>query len=374
MEDIIKKEALSQMLSPQDPADKRQSAHSKTIKTIDDLLKNIELRNKCKAILGFGYDDLKPDHFYEYEAEEKNEEIVRLLEDLGVLKADWTSFGKQLRSMYGMRKIIIAVDNNSVIDFFDRLSGKNTRIEKTTLRLVAHQLADGRDMDEFFESLESCGVPTSLFQYDENYPIDNEWLIAFDILKIYASSSRPEDLKIVFRIIEKSAHLIMFGGDEKKSFEFQNKISEYLQYDGYCFDNGKITKATEELIRNIKSRRKGMLGSVESSRGAKISLSSHKIIFDDNGAMIVTGELKCPLPPHKNEHFFCRAMFQFLPKEFIDWSTIYEKMENIEPIDEDKNKRSVLDTMYAVNNRVKEIFNTDDKLFTWKEKSITRNY
>lgn len=253
MKNEIKNEALEQMLPKQDPADKRKSGYSKTIKTVDDLLKNIELRNRCKRVLGFGYDDLTPEQFYKYEAEERDEEIVRLLEDLGVLKADWTGFQKQ---PLGRRKIIIAVDNNSVINFFDRLNGKNTKISNITLRFVAHQLADNRDAVDFFELLESCGIPKSLFQYDETYPIDNEWLIAYDILKLYSSSAKQKDLDTVFRIMEKTARPIMFGGDEKKSLEFINKLDVYLQHDGYCFGkDGKIIKNSGDKHNNSAAQK-----------------------------------------------------------------------------------------------------------------------
>ena len=42
--------------------------------------------------------------------------------------------------------------------------------------------------------------------------------------------------------------------------------------------------------------------------------------------------------------------------------------------DAEKEKRSVQDTMYALNKRIKETINTEDDLFIWKEKSIKRNY
>ena len=179
-----------------------------------------------------------PNHFYTYEAEEKNDEIVLLLEDLGFLKADLTGLVvNQKHRSIGNRLITIVVDGSKALKFFDRINGKNTRISKTALELVAHQLADGKNKDDFFELLENCGVPKSLFQYDESYPIDNEWLIAYAILKLYSSSSRQEDLEIVFRIMEKSARPIMFGGDDEKSLEFQDNVGGYLQDDGYCFDD-----------------------------------------------------------------------------------------------------------------------------------------
>lgn len=107
---------------------------------------------------------------------------------------------------------------------------------------------------------------------------------------------------------------------------------------------------------------------------SKIKLATSKVSFDDNEPKIIAGKAECILPPFKNEHYFCRSMFKHLPKEFIDWSIIYTEMCGNEPNDHSKNKRAVQDTMYAVNNRIKEILPTDDDLFTWKEKSVVRNY
>ncbi|MFA5993846.1 MAG: hypothetical protein WC823_02685 [Parcubacteria group bacterium] len=248
---------LDKLLPPQDQKDKRKSGYSKTIRTVADLLKNIELRNKCKVILGRDY-DLTPNHFYTYEKEEKDMETVLLLEDLGFLKADWTGLkNNQKHRLIGNRLITIAIDGNKAISFLDRISGKKTKISKTALELVAHHLADNKNIDEFFDLLENCGIPKSLFQYGENYPIENEWLIAYDILKLYGSSSRQEDLNVVFRIMEESARPIMFGGDEEKSLEFRDKLSGFLQRIKYCFnDDGKIVKATKKLIENINNRQK----------------------------------------------------------------------------------------------------------------------
>lgn len=255
MEIINENEQLNQLLPSQDPKDRRNSGYSKTIQTVNDLLKNIELRNKCKAILGWGY-DLESDHFYTYEADERDDELVLLLEDLGILKADWTGLIKnQKHRSVGNRLITIAVDGNKAIEFFNRINGKKTKIHKDILEIVAHQLADGKSTDNFFEILENCGIPKTLFQYDESYPIDNEWLIAYDIMKLYSSSLNQEDHDVVFQIMGEAARPIMFGGDEEMSQDFKDQVSSYLKHIGYCFDdNGKIVKSTKKLLKNLVNR------------------------------------------------------------------------------------------------------------------------
>ncbi len=107
----------------------------------------------------------------------------------------------------------------------------------------------------------------------------------------------------------------------------------------------------------------------------KISLGSQNIGLDDNKATLLIGEHRCQLPPFKNEHYFCRAMYEHELNEPIDWSSIYEKMtgkkfEDAKSVE--KNMRMVRDTMYAVNNRIKATVNTEGDLFKWENKSIKR--
>ncbi len=110
----------------------------------------------------------------------------------------------------------------------------------------------------------------------------------------------------------------------------------------------------------------------------KNSLRAASIELDDNNSSIKIDRKAIPLPPYKNEHFFCRAIFQHPVNEFVDWSIIFESMDkalnSVTKNDSEKDKRMIQDTMYAVNKRIREVFNTDDDLFTWKEKAIKRNF
>lgn len=113
---------------------------------------------------------------------------------------------------------------------------------------------------------------------------------------------------------------------------------------------------------------------------SKISLKSVKIIYNDNEVVLKIENQKCQLPPYKNEHYFCRAMYEYDVNEPVDWSIIYEKMtgyyENYygKPQKIRENWRLVYDTMAALNKRIKKVANTDDDLFTWQEKTVRRNY
>jgi len=100
---------------------------------------------------------------------------------------------------------------------------------------------------------------------------------------------------------------------------------------------------------------------------------SAKVEFLDNEPALKCADKKCPLPPFKNEHFLCRVMFEYPINETIDWSIIAEEMDKlaISTTGKEKTKRSLYDTVRAINERVREIFEID-KLFDWTEKTIKR--
>jgi len=104
------------------------------------------------------------------------------------------------------------------------------------------------------------------------------------------------------------------------------------------------------------------------------TLASKDLHFEDDEAAIYIMGKKCALPPYKNEHDFCRAMFKRPVDKFIDWSVIYEEMTGGDFENSEKDKRIVQDTMYRINKRIKKFCHTDNDLFTWKIKTVKRNY
>jgi len=133
----------------------------------------------------------------------------------------------------------------------------------------------------------------------------------------------------------------------------------------------KITEMPELKIQGISNQK-------EVEDIAKTNLSGNTISFDDDKAKIVVGNKECQLPAYKNEHYFCRAIWQHPVNEFVDWSIVFENMDKTlnsgNKKDSTKDKRSIQDTMYNLNKRIKSVIDTDDDLFTWKERSIKRNY
>lgn len=109
-----------------------------------------------------------------------------------------------------------------------------------------------------------------------------------------------------------------------------------------------------------------------------LSLEGKVVTFDSIEAKISVEGKNCQLPPYKNEHSLCTAMFEYRKGEAVDWSEVFEKMSGFTRTPTGRNTkndtRSVQDAVYAVNTRVRETFHTEDDLFSWQSKSVIRNF
>lgn len=125
----------------------------------------------------------------------------------------------------------------------------------------------------------------------------------------------------------------------------------------------KITIADKEKFANLYTQVKSLPTGSDSP-----------VEFDDNKGVLVCGDKRCQLPPYKNEHYFCRAVFEYPVNEPVDWSLIFERIsghQKDEEYDTKKAKRKVYDAMEALNERVEEVLGVKD-LFIMREKTITR--
>lgn len=110
----------------------------------------------------------------------------------------------------------------------------------------------------------------------------------------------------------------------------------------------------------------------------KERLSDSKVTFDDDKAIIRIDDTICQLPPFKNEHFFCRAMFEYPANEPVGWDVCYEKMTGYykELYEKSKNTknghRMVFDTVRNLNKRIQEVANVSENLFICQQKTIRR--
>jgi hypothetical protein len=395
----------------------KKSVYYDRARNLDELLRDVELRNRCLDLLHWGR-EFGRGKFLKTSISERdgNDDLVLLLENLGLLRADWKGLKDQLAyKEIGARNIEVTIDGTKVSDLVDRAEGKNAFIRRQTLEVIARHLGDSATFDQLTKFLGSWGVPDSLIMPN------TKWRMVEIVLIYYAASSHVENHKMLFKILEESVHPLMFGGDKERSLEVQDKFSTYMQYDGYCFSEGRVVKVDDDLVRKIAEREKarkdkpvspelanllsgffappapkpvlksepteikivGMpelfFRNAEENKNSmpfakeKIQLQTLEIKYDDDKATLSISGKKCSIPPFKNEHYFCRAMYEHAIGEPIDWSLIYEKMTGETPKNKEK-WHSVYDTMQALNMRVKIGVNTDNDLFTWQEKTVKRNF
>jgi len=538
------------------------------IKSIDDILADIPLRNVClKIIERFG--ELKRGHTYATDIIEADEqgsyqpyELILLFKEFGLVeKIDREGFYNQTKyKAVGKRRLEFTLNADKVLDFIDRTNGKQSIIKKKALEFIARRIGEmstGNELIDFFKGL---GVPECLIVYP-----NTKWVMVYDILLYYASSSDKKKHQKLFRILEDICHPLMHGGDEKLAQETANLFNSYLSYDKICIDFDEKERAYrcsnfrvpsedekqeilieiyeeeerrykllrenkekisifrksyqslmglaeifcnnfqnlkhEEIVElnkyylhlcntlnkiyielklyevldgyknyqkpfeNLFSAEKELKGSIvwdvvrremsavfgeietlyhkieasdvltepdtqeslnkiqlylsnlkkkndtknkalkdkntekslvqkieivnpikilsgENSKDKlklKIHLENTTIDYDDNKPSIKIGKKEVALPPYKNEHFLCRAMYEYRKGEAVDWSIIWEKMTGYDenpdkPEPQKSDWHSVYDTMRALNKRIQECISTDNFFLVWKEQTITRNY
>jgi len=90
------------------------------------------------------------------------------------------------------------------------------------------------------EFLANCGISRELIEYPQT-----KWRMVNDVLTTLATSNKPKDQELLFKVIEEASHPLMHGGDENLAKETEIKFNKYLKYDGFQLHNFKIKKTTE---------------------------------------------------------------------------------------------------------------------------------
>lgn len=126
-----------------------------------------------------------------------------------------------------------------------------------------------------------------------------------------------------------------------------------------------IIETSDIIARRIKGS--------DSDGQPKTRLSEQQIRFNDDNATIFVGSKRCPLPVCKYEHYFARTMWERPVGEPVSWDIVAEEMHE-HMGGRDLKGKTVMDTMYRLNDRIREIANTDDELFSRKSQNIVRNY
>ncbi|MCD4760766.1 hypothetical protein K8R42_02595, partial [bacterium] len=99
-----------------------------------------------------------------------------------------------------------------------------------------------------------------------------------------------------------------------------------------------------------------------------------KTDIDQATCETASGDKKCDIKAGTTAHEFCTFMFTKEPKEYIDWSIVYEKIQETEVNEKNKNKKMINDIIYSINKKIKNTFNTKDNLFSMKNKTVSRDY
>ncbi|MFA7676257.1 MAG: hypothetical protein WCY28_02510 [Candidatus Shapirobacteria bacterium] len=220
---------------------KRHSNLYSYIKTIDDFLQQRELFEKFIRLIDIR--SIKPKHIYTIPTEERNDDLIQLLIDLGLVEYDWNEIEKQTHRDIGNRIIEFTFTGDKVIELYNRVSGKNSRIKRQALELISKDIGERFTFVKIAEIFIDLGVPESMFIQD------TKWRAVFYILSYYASSQSEKDYLKALKIIQETMHPLMFEGDEERAKEIREKYNKWLKYDHvHINDDGKIyiTPTAEE--------------------------------------------------------------------------------------------------------------------------------
>lgn len=159
-------------------------------------------------------------------------------------------------------------------------------------------------------------------------------------------------------------------GEERAVQLLEALISEVDFKQEMAIENEKLTTTLDaiHLLKHIKE----LIAEKLNQKQIKVQPSE----FSDKTAELNVDGMVIQLPPHKSEHWFCQAAFEYSPNEPVDWQELYEKMTGLYEHHYGKQKgskeiwRKVYDTMEAINKRVEE--KGLPKLFAWQEKTVKR--
>ncbi len=164
--------------------------------------------------------------------------------------------------------------------------------------------------------------------------------------------------------------------EENKAIEMRlSKEAKTIFYEDLNF--GIMGPAVHNVkILDIKPIKELLSAASDDKRDTKLNFG--KVEFDNSKAVVLIDEYICQLPPDKDEHFFCRAMFSHPAGEPVSWDICYEEMTGVEP-DLMTNRRQmrpeqrkVYDTMLRINNRIQKGTSINKNLFIWKNQTIRR--
>lgn len=382
--------------------------------------------------------EIKPKQSTTTDVLEDKDELLLLMEELDLVKINWDSLKRQTHRVIGNRYIQVQFFGEKASQFADALYGRKSVIRPKALEQVATLIKDLMSQNKLNEHFVQLGVPYSLlldnqhskqdmvynvllalsstgaqedidllhkvleefahpliFRGDTKSSVDFQYkvtkVIRYDGLSLLggkvrlfddSDTKKMEDLER--QEYELSAGLMetfseVFGGNpfgqpqQKQQAESQNtepKQNHESQTHIHIYNDNKAVQTVN--LSDIKE------SDIEHDVPT-ISLKGAEIVFDDDSAQIKVDGTVCQLPPYKDEHLLARAIFEYKKDEPVDWSVAFEKMTGKEPEKSDKTsmsteERKVYDATNALNKRIIEVINTENKLLCWKDKTITRRF
>jgi hypothetical protein len=196
----------------------KRSKYSNRIRVVDDLLKDIVVRDKCLKFLS-SYSDLKRELLFDLNTPEEKD-VIFLLEYLGLLTT------KEVVRDFLPQEIFIKFNPEKVVEFTDTASGKKSIIKKRALEFIARQIGELDSGIKLAKFLWELGVPNCLAVYP-----NTKWRMVYDALLFYASSPSPEDREMLKKIMEEFCHPLMYRGDADLTQATVNQFNDYLRYD-----------------------------------------------------------------------------------------------------------------------------------------------
>lgn len=146
-------------------------------------------------------------------------------------KTKWFSFSKYRLRVLDIQKIKALLDNRN----------HQFIIKPKTLELISKDIGEFDTGTNLVEFLGNCGVDSELILYP-----NTKWRMIYAIFRTLATSPKPEDQKILFKIIEEAVHPLMHNGDEEIANKYVDKFNRLLGYDGFTLKNYKLKKLAKE--------------------------------------------------------------------------------------------------------------------------------
>ncbi len=163
------------------------------------------------------------------------------------------------------------------------------------------------------------------------------------------------------------------------ALEFEGLI-EILQVGNYKVEWIDKDDIFARLIADTKKLREALdkpeqkIEAADPEKTEKVSLKDIKISFNSEKGELTLGTKIVLLGGiNTNQYFVCKFMFDHEPNTYYSWDEIYESIMGIDNPAPNKWK-TINNAVSDINKKVQLTLTTDDELFTYKNKSVTRNY